>query len=122
MMRDACWQELLNTRPMERAGVRAVAKIVEDANFTFQEVDRGIDIGKDAYVDLQERSARMAGAMVALQIKSGPCYGRKDDYKVDCTADDRAVWAGSPVPVFGMVYDRMHTRCTGLICRRGHGR
>ena len=102
----AAGKKLLNTRPTERAGVRAVGKIFEDANFTFQEVDRGIDIGKDAYVDLQEPSGLMSGAMVALQIKSGPSYRHNDDYKVDCTANDRAVWAGSPVPVFGMVYDQ----------------
>lgn len=95
-------KRLLATRPTEKAGVRAVQAIFEDANLIFQHVD--VDIGKDAYVDVAE-AARFTGTMVALQIKSGTSYRRGDDYKIPCDADDRALWGGSTIPIYGMVYD-----------------
>jgi hypothetical protein len=91
-------------RPVEKAGVRAVQAIFEDANLIFQAVDLGNDIGKDAYVDLAE-GGLFKGVVVALQIKGGESFRRGDDYKVPCNEDDLALWAGSSIPIYGMVHD-----------------
>lgn len=101
----ATHKRLISTRPTERKAVRAVAAIFEDANYTFQEVERGIDIGKDAYVDLPEHIG-FAGAMVALQIKGGETCRDGENYRVpDISVKDRTLWAGSSVFVYGMVHD-----------------
>jgi hypothetical protein len=97
-------KRLLSTRPTEKAGVRAVQALFEDAGYIFQPVELGNDIGKDACVDLAE-AGQFTGAMVALQIKSGVSYRQGDNYKIPCNADDRAVWRGSSVPICGMVHD-----------------
>lgn len=97
-------KRLLGSRRTEKQGVREVRAVFEDANLIFQEVDLGNDIGKDAYVDLSE-GGRFRGAMVALQIKAGASYRDGANYQIPCNAHDRAVWSGSVVPVYGMVYD-----------------
>ncbi len=98
-------KKLLDTLPMEKKGVRAVQAIFEDAGYTFQEVKREYDIGKDAYVDLREADDLFVGSMIALQIKSGPSFRQGEDFKINCTEKDRAIWAGSTIPIYGMVYD-----------------
>ena len=98
-------KQLISTRPTERKAVRAVAAIFEDANYTFQEVERGIDIGKDAYVDLPE-DIGFGGAMVALQIKGGATCRDGENYRIpDISEKDRTLWAGSSLFVYGMVHD-----------------
>jgi hypothetical protein len=91
-------------RPTENAAVRAVQAIFENGNLPFQEVELRNDLGKDAYVDLAEDGVHR-GDMVALQIKGGLSYRDGDDYKVPCTPNDRAVWRGSSIPIYGMVHD-----------------
>jgi hypothetical protein len=91
-------------RVTEKLGVREVQAIFENGGSLFQPVDLAHDVGKDAYVDLAEDGV-FTGRMIAVQVKSGKSYRDGDDYKVPCDADDIAVWRGSTVPIYGMVYD-----------------
>jgi Domain of unknown function (DUF4365) len=91
-------------RPVERAAVRAVTAIFEDANFLVQPVDGGNDIGKDLYVDITEAD-RATGELIAVQVKGGVSYRRKRGYGVPCSPDDLELWASSTVPIFGVVHD-----------------
>jgi hypothetical protein len=92
-------------RRVERAGVRAVIALLEDADMAVQEVDLRNDIGKDLYVDLHENGV-FRGEMIAIQVKSGVSYrDRSGGHRIPASRDDRALWAGSSVPVFGVVFD-----------------
>jgi len=91
-------------RPTERAAVRAVTGLFEDANMLVQPVDVANDIGKDLYVDLTEGN-RATGEVIALQVKGGISYRRGTDYAIPCRRDDIALWAESTVPIFGFVHD-----------------
>jgi Domain of unknown function (DUF4365) len=91
-------------RPVERAGIRAVTAIFEDANMLVQHVDGSLDVGKDLYVDLTEND-RATGELVALQVKAGRSYRRAKGFAIPASPDDIALWAASTVPVFGIVHD-----------------
>jgi len=91
-------------RPVERAAVRAVTAVFEDANFLVQAVDGANDIGKDLYVDVTE-AGRVTGELIAVQVKGGGSYRRKGGYAIPCSADDLALWATSTVPVIGIVHE-----------------
>jgi Domain of unknown function (DUF4365) len=91
-------------RPIERAAVRAVTAIFENANFLVQPVDGGNDIGKDLYVDITETN-RATGELIAVQVKGGVSYRRKRGYAVPASSDDLDLWANSTVPIFGVVHD-----------------
>jgi Domain of unknown function (DUF4365) len=91
-------------RPVERAAVRAVTAIFEDANFLVQPVDGGNDIGKDLYVDITEAN-RATGELIAVQVKGGVSYRRKHGYAIPGSPDDLDLWASSTVPIFGVVHD-----------------
>jgi hypothetical protein len=78
-----------------------------------QQVDQGNDIGKDLYVDLAEDGV-FTGHLIALQVKSGLSYRRGSGYRIPCSTDDVALWAGSSVPVFGIVYDPQRDRLCWL--------
>ena len=90
--------------PIERAGVNAARALFEAAGFIFQEVPKDNDIGKDAYVDLSVGGV-FTGDLIALQIKSGRSYRRGENYKVTCDEKHRALWRGSSIPIYGLVYD-----------------
>ncbi|MGH3008511.1 MAG: DUF4365 domain-containing protein [Gaiellaceae bacterium] len=91
-------------RPTERAAVRAVTAVFEDANMLVQPVDGSIDIGKDLYVDVTEES-RATGEVIAVQVKGGESYQRRTGSSFSCTRDDLALWAASTVPIFAVVHD-----------------
>jgi hypothetical protein len=92
-------------RPAERAAVRAAMALFEDAGMHVQEVDTVNDIGKDLYVDLVADGV-FTGELIALQVKGGRSYrGPHENHQLRASADDRALWAGSSVPVFGLVHD-----------------
>lgn len=91
-------------RPIERAAVRAVTAVFEDANMLVQPVDGAIDIGKDMYVDVTEES-RATGEVIAIQVKGGESYRRRSGCAFSCTADDIALWEASTVPIFAVVHD-----------------
>jgi hypothetical protein len=90
-------------RAVERGGVNAARSLFEAAQMVFTEVPRDNDIGKDAYLDLDQEGV-FVGEMVALQIKSGESYRRGDDFKVPCDANHRALWRGSAIPIYGLVH------------------
>jgi hypothetical protein len=102
--RQAAGKRLLSTRRTERAGVNAVRAILEDAGFTVLEVERSVDIGIDAYVGIADNGV-FTGDTVGVQIKTGPSYCVGGRYRVPCNRNDSAVWAGSSVPVYGLVHD-----------------
>ncbi len=91
-------------RPVERAAISAVTAVFENANFLVQPVDGGNDIGKDLYVDVTEDN-RATGELIAVQVKGGISYQRKDGYAVPCSPDDFDLWVNSTVPIFAIVHD-----------------
>jgi len=92
-------------RKVERAAIRAARALFEDAGMHVQEVDTANDIGKDLYVDVLDDGV-FTGELIALQVKGGQSYrGPRATHQLRASADDRVLWANSPVPVFGLVHD-----------------
>jgi hypothetical protein len=96
-------------RPAEKAALRVVQAVFEDANHTYQPIEGSNDIGKDAVVDVII-DGEVTGDLIALQIKGGASYRRSRGYAIPCTAEDRELWRSSAIPVFGVVHD------TGKLC------
>lgn len=92
------------SRPVEKAAIRAVTAVFEDANMIVQSIDGANDIGKDLYVDLTD-GRRVTGATIALQVKGGLSYRRRDAYVIPFSVDDKELWATSSVPIYGIVFD-----------------
>lgn len=95
-------------RPIGRAGVNACRSLFERCGYIFQEVELGNDFGKDAYVDLVD-GREVTGACIALQIKSGESFRRRDGYSIPID-DHYSVWRQSSIPVAGIVYDPAEDR------------
>lgn len=93
-----------SARATSRAGVRECAGYFEDRDCFFQEIDQQNDFGKDAYVDLPQND-ETEGHCVALQIKAGPTYRRRDGGYFVPIAQHAKTWRESTVPVFGVVFD-----------------
>ena len=98
-------------RPTEREGVNFARTLFERESCMFQEVPRENDFGKDAYVDVNRDDGVVTGVCAALQIKSGITYRRGDDYAIPI-GKHRSAWAGSTVPLMGLVFDPERT----LLC------
>src|SRR5579883_2612089 len=93
-----------SSRTTSRDGVNYARLFFEHHECRFQAVDQEQDIGKDAYVDLADKTG-ITPLCVALQIKAGVTYRTAaGDYgvPVDHHGD---LWRRSTVPVFGIVYD-----------------
>jgi hypothetical protein len=90
-------------RPICKAGVNACRSLFERCGYIFQEVELGNDFGKDAYVDLVD-GREVTGACIALQIKSGESFRRRDGYSIPI-GEHYSVWRQSSIPVAGIVYD-----------------
>lgn len=73
-------------------------------DFIFQEIDLRNDIGKDAVLDLA-RSGDDAGLTVALQIKGGRKYKRKNGHSIPIDDRLRKIWRNSSIPIFVIVLD-----------------
>lgn len=107
-LRDSCTTPRnRSARRTSRAGVRACAAYFEDHGCAFQEVAQQNDFGKDAYVDLPDTN-HTVGHCVALQIKSGPSYRRRDGTYVIPIGKHAITWRESTVPLFGVVFDPEH--------------
>ena len=91
-------------RATERAGVRAVTAVFEDANMLVQPIDGSVDIGKDLYVDITEND-EVTGELIAVQVKAGESYRAGDHYAIPCARGDCELWRSSTVPIFGIVHD-----------------
>jgi hypothetical protein len=76
----------------------------EDNDLIFQEIDLRNDIGKDAVLDLA-RSGDDAGLTVALQIKGGRKYKRKNGHSIPIDDRLRKIWSNSSIPIFVIVLD-----------------
>lgn len=85
-----------------RAAVNAVRSFLEARSQIYHEVDQANDYGKDAYVDLVV-NGEVTGDVIALQVKGGPSYKSEAGYFIPYSAADKALWASSSVPVFGIV-------------------
>jgi hypothetical protein len=92
------------SRIQERAAVNAARTLFESFGLRFQEIDVRNDIGKDAYLDVAQ-SDEDIGVCVALQIKGGRKYKRRDGYVIPMTQRLYQLWAESSLPVFGIVRD-----------------
>lgn len=90
-------------RSTDKAGVNACRTLFEKCGYIFQEVELGNDFGKDAYVDLVD-GREVTGGCVALQIKSGESFRRRDGFGIPIE-DHYSVWRNSSIPVAGIVYD-----------------
>ncbi len=87
----------------ERAAVNAAHSFFEQNSWVFQDVDKGNDYGKDAYVDCTE-NRQVLGLCIALQIKGGKKYKRAHDYVIPVD-NHFETWSKSSVPIGGIVYD-----------------
>lgn len=94
----------MRSRITSRDGVNSVRSFFEHHGCRFQEVDQQQDIGKDAYVDLVDK-AGITPLCVALQIKAGASYRKKNGEYLIPLADHTELWRRSTVPVFGIVHD-----------------
>jgi hypothetical protein len=95
---------LPENRRIAREGVNFVQAFFESQDCVFMEVPQQNDFGKDAYVDIGEKS-KLTPICIAVQIKSGGSYRTVDgDYFVP-VQQHAANWRRSTVPVFGLVYD-----------------
>jgi hypothetical protein len=92
------------SRLAERRAVNASRSFFEENGLIFQEIDLRNDIGKDAVLDLA-RSGDDAGLTVALQIKGGQKYKRKDGHSIPIDARLRNIWRNSSLPIFVIVLD-----------------
>jgi hypothetical protein len=100
-------------RPAEKAALRAVEALFDDANHIYQPITGSNDIGKDAVVDIVI-DGETTGDLIALQIKGGASYRRSRGYAIPCSAADRELWRSSAIPVFGIVHDTGHLFWTNL--------
>jgi hypothetical protein len=90
-----------------RSALRAVNEcrtFFEDNDLIFQEIELRNDIGKDAVLDLA-RSGDDAGLTVALQIKGGRKYKRKNGHAIPIDDRLRKIWRNSSIPIFVIVLD-----------------
>ncbi len=92
------------SRLAERRAVNASRSFFEDHDLIFQEIDLRNDIGKDAILDLA-RTGDDAGLAIALQIKGGQKYKRKDGHSIPIDPRLRSIWRNSSIPIFVIVLD-----------------
>jgi hypothetical protein len=92
------------SRREERRAVNASRAFFEEHDLVFQEIDLRNDIGKDAILDLA-RSGHDAGLSVALQIKGGQKYKRKNGHSIPIDLRLRKIWLNSSLPVYVIVRD-----------------
>jgi len=87
-----------------RQAVAAFERFCTDHKWVFTELPGQADFGKDGYVDFSNGD-RLTGQCIAVQIKGGRSFRRKDGYAVTADSRRRRLWANSTVPVFGIVWD-----------------
>tara|TARA_R110000868_G_scaffold198474_4_gene444887 strand:- start:29102 stop:30109 length:1008 start_codon:yes stop_codon:yes gene_type:complete len=92
------------TNATERKGVNYIRDLVDDANCVFREVDRAGDYGHDAFVLLVDGEA-VTSVEVALQIKAGRSFCRKDSCRFSATPAQLGFWANHGLTTLGVVYD-----------------
>jgi hypothetical protein len=88
---------------IENAGVNAAKAFFEAQRCVFQSVALENDYGKDAYVDHTD-DGEVSGLCVALQIKSGEKYVRRDGFAIPVEGHEQ-VWRDASLPVAGVVHD-----------------
>lgn len=94
----------MKTRRWARRAVNNSRTFFEDNDLIFQEIDLWNDIGKDAVLDLA-RSGDDAGLTVALQIKGGRKYKKKNGHSIPIDDRLRKIWRNSSIPIFVIVLD-----------------
>lgn len=90
-------------RRAERQGVNAVRSLFEDHDLIVQEIDGSNDHGEDLFVTFTEGGER-TGDTLAVQVKSGRSFRRKQGYRVPVDAHGE-YWTRSNVPVICVVRD-----------------
>jgi hypothetical protein len=85
-------------------GVHCVAKVTNEANCLFHEVDQKNDIGNDAFIEfIVEQTA--TGCCIATQIKSGSSYVRNGRFFFTSDEKHFKYWRNHFLPFCGFVYD-----------------
>jgi hypothetical protein len=84
--------------------VNAFEAFCLDQGWVFTETSEQTDFGKDGYLDFS-KEGRLTGQCIALQIKGGVSFHRRDSYVIPADRRRRTFWRESSIPVFGIVWD-----------------
>jgi Domain of unknown function (DUF4365) len=72
--------------------------------WVFTETPEQTDFGKDGYLDFSQEGL-LTGQCIAVQIKGGESFRRRNGYTIPADRRRRTFWRESTVPVFGIVWD-----------------
>jgi len=94
-----------------------------DQGWVFTETPEQTDFGKDGYLDFS-KDGRLTGQCIALQVKGGVSFHRRDSYVIPADRRRRTFWRESSIPVFGIVWDPVGgglywTDLTGTLRNKG---
>ncbi|HUY50884.1 MAG TPA: DUF4365 domain-containing protein [Streptosporangiaceae bacterium] len=103
--------------------VNAFREFCLDQAWVFTETPEQTDFGKDGYLDFS-RNGRLTGQCIAVQIKGGVSFHRRDSFVIPADGRRRNFWMKSSVPVFGIVWDPIGgglywTNLTGALRNQG---
>jgi hypothetical protein len=85
-------------RTIETDGILAVHQIVNAHGSILRKFDQGTDIGIDATIELTEEGVAQ-GLLVAVQIKSGESYARRNEFVVPVDQAHLTYWQSLMLPV-----------------------
>lgn len=96
----------------ERAGVSAVAGIINDLQCIWRETSNA-DVGIDGQIEHVDEAGRCTGRILAAQIKSGPSFFQKSTathIRFWPEEKHRNYWRDFPVPVMIILFD-IQSKC-----------
>lgn len=96
--------KLRPNRRIEREAVNATRSFFEANDYVCQEIDLANDYGKDLYLDVTDGNM-VTGLCIAIQVKGGKSFRRKDHYRIPVDIDHERIWRESSLPIAGIVYD-----------------
>src|SRR5438046_2654846 len=103
---DAILPEVKDEYFTEREGVLQVARKVNRLRCIWRETPNP-DLGIDGQIEHLNVQGRSTGHLVAVQVKSGPSYLRKDGDSIVFYPQKkhRNYWERFPIPVIVIIYD-----------------
>ncbi|WP_158294001.1 DUF4365 domain-containing protein [Kribbella sp. VKM Ac-2568] len=101
---DADGPIVSDTWVTSQKAVNAFQNFCLDQRWVFTETPEQTDFGKDGYLDFS-KDGRLTGQCIALQIKGGVSFRKRDGYIIPADRRRRTFWMESSVPVFGIVWD-----------------
>lgn len=105
---EVCVGRVSPNKRIERSGVNALRSLLEEQGHLVHEIDGGADHGEDLFVSFV-RKDRRTGHTIAVQVKAGKTYKRKNGYAIP-VGDHGPDWSQSRIPVIGVVYDTAKKR------------